>query len=157
MPFASPASFSLVSNLVSLPHGAAKGIGHAGTAATAYVDDVCSPIFVSTGATVTSQGVIILYIVTAEELTNWTDGINPDAVITQHTKITDATQQNVVQRIGQGANVLTPSTSYCFGGFSVKSLLGFSPTFWAPLIWNLSGGALSATASDFYAKHTIIT
>jgi len=158
-----PAAFSLVSNLVGLPGGSAKGLGHVGTAATDYVDDICSPIFFTTGASVgIAASVVILYVVTAEEILTpsvFTDGIDPDALTTQHTLIGNATIANAIAAIGGPNNPLAINTKYCFPGFSIISFLGYKPTFWAPLIWNRQGvgNALSATASGFYATHTLVT
>jgi hypothetical protein len=157
MAFLAAANFTLLSNLQSLPNGAAKGLGRVGTAATAYIDDACSVIKVTTGATVSANGQIVLFLVASDDGTNWTDGINPDATITQHTKITAASLNNMIYRIGQGQSTLAVSTAVWFPGFSVVSALGYRPTFWAPVIWNLSGGPLSATAGDFLGTHTIQT
>lgn len=152
-----PAAFPLLSNLQSLAFGAAKGLGHVGAAGTDYVDDIVSSIFLKTGATVSANGVIVLFVVTAEEIGHFTDLIDPDATTTQHAKIGEATQGNVVAALGAGTNQLTANTSYCFPAWSVAAFLGFRPTFWAPFIRNLSGGALSAAAGDFYGVHTTIT
>jgi hypothetical protein len=154
---AAPAAFPLLSNLQSLAFGAAKGLGHVGTAAADYVDDIVSPIFLKTGATVSADGIIVLFVVTAEELGHFTDLIDPDATTTQHAKISDATQSQVVSVLGQGPNPIAANTSYCFPAWSVYELLGFKPTFWAPFVRNRSGGALSATAGDFYGVHTTLT
>lgn len=154
---ATPTSFPLLSNLQSLAFGAAKGLGHVGTAATDYVDDIVSPIFIKTGATASTNGLVTLFVVTAEELGHFTDLIDPDATTTQHTKISDATQAQVVSILGVGATSLAANTSYCFPSWSVYDVLGYKPTFWAPFVRNLSGGALSATAGDFYGTHTTLT
>lgn len=160
---AAPAAFPQLVNLVGLPGGAAKGLGHVGTAATDYVDDICGPIFFMTGASVgVPASVVQLFLVVAEEILTpsvFTDTINPDATTTQHTLIGPATQANIIASIGGLDNPLAVNTAYCFPGFSIVSALGYKPTFWAPFIWNRqgAGNALNATAANFYAKHTLLT
>jgi hypothetical protein len=147
-------AFPLVGNLVGLPHGWARGLGSVGTAQTAYIDDLCASIFFGTGNAINLAGNILLFVVSAEETGRFTDGINPNSSLSQDALIGPATQANIVQRLGAGG--LTPNTRYSFNSFSIKSLLGCAPTFWAPLIWNLTGGPLSVTISP-YAAHTLQT
>jgi hypothetical protein len=159
--FSAATSFTLLSNLQSLAHLAAKGLGSIGTGGTSYIDDACSFIKVTTGATVSPNGQIVLFLVTSEDGTNWTDGIDPTATgagSNQSTKIAAGSLNNIVFRIGAGGqSQLAASTTYFFPGFSVVSILGFRPVFWSPVVWNVSGGALSATAGDFFGKHVIQT
>jgi hypothetical protein len=150
-------SFPLVGNLVGMPHGWARGLGSVGTAQTAYIDDLCASIFFGTGNVVNEAGNILLFVVSAEEAGHFTDGINPNSSLSQDALIGPATQANQVQRLGgTGGVLLTPNTRYSFNSFSIKSILGYAPTFWAPLIWNLTGGPLSVTISA-YATHTLQT
>jgi len=148
-------------NLTSLPNLNMKGLGRVGTAQTGYVDAVVSPIFVRTAASgVVSTGAIRLFLVAAEEIASpsrFTDGIDPDATTNQITSIGQATLANLVDTISGGQNGLQTATVYCFQGFSVKSVLGYTPTFWAPVIMNNSGAALSAVATQHYARYTLIT
>jgi hypothetical protein len=158
--FAAPVALPLLSNLTSLAHGAAKPLGQIGNAATGYIDTVFS-LKLTTGATVVSNGIIQVFLISAENATpvaDWTDGINPNATITQHTKITDASTRQIAYRLGAGQNtIITAATAYTIPQFSVLSVLGFRPTFCAVVVWNLTGGALSATAGDFSGFSTIQT
>lgn len=158
--FGSPVALPLLSNLQSLADGAAKPLGQLGTAATGYVDRTFT-LRITTGVGAVSSGQLIFFFVTAENATpttDWTDGINPTAVVTQHTKITGASLSQVIYRIGQGQNTtLLPSTTYTIPQFSVLSVLGFRPTFLSIVAWNQTGGALSATASDFSGFSTLQT
>ena len=145
-------SFPLVGNLIGLPHGAAKGLGVAG--ATAYIDDICGAITVGTGPRVNPLGSILLYVVTAEEAGRFIDGIQPDSPRDQSALIGAATQANLVQRLGGPATPFLPNTQYSFNGFSINAFLQFRPSLWSPLIWNLSGWALSVTIAP-RAVHTL--
>jgi hypothetical protein len=151
-------SFPLVGNLLGLPNGWARGLGSVGTAQTPYVDDFCGAIFFGTGSSVNPAGNIFLFVVTAEEGGRFTDGVNPSSTASQDALIGAATQSNLVQQLG-GPRALAPlavNTMYSFAPFSIKALLGGTPTFWAPLIWNLSGFPLSVTIAP-YAAHTLQT
>jgi hypothetical protein len=53
--------------------------------------------------------------------------------------------------------VTANATTYLFPEFSIYSLLGFMPTYWAIVVYNQSGAALDATAANFYAKHSLIS
>jgi len=148
-------------NLTGLPNLNMKGLGHVGTAQTGYVDAVVSPIFVRTAASgVSSTGAIRLFVITAEEIltpSRFTDGIDPDATTNQITLLGQATVGSQVDVINGGASGLQAATVYCFQGFSVKSYLNYTPTFWAVAILNGSGAQLSAVASTHYARYTLIT
>lgn len=148
-------------NVTGLPNLNLKGLGHVGTAQTTYVDAVVSPIFVRTASSgVSNTGAITLFIVAAEEIASpsrFTDGIDPDATANQITSLGQATLSNMVDRITGGSNGLQNGTVYCFQGFSVKSVLGYAPTFWALVIMNNSGANLSAVAGQHYARYTLIT
>ncbi len=148
-------------NLTGLPNLNMKGLGHVGTAQTDYIDAVVAPIFVRTAAAgVSSTGVIRLFLVTAEEIltpSRFTDGIDPDATSNQITSFGQAVLANQVDVITGGGGGLQVSTTYCFQGFSVNGYLGYTPTFWAPVILNGSGAQLSAAASTHYARYTLIT
>jgi hypothetical protein len=158
--FAAPVALPLLSNLQGLAHGAAKPLGQIGAAATGYVDRTFT-LRLTTGATVVSSGQILVFLITAENatpVTDWTDGINPAAVVTQNTKITDASLSQLAYRLGAGANTtITPSTVYTIPQFSVLSVLGMRPSFCSVVVWNLSGGALSANAADFAGFSTLQT
>lgn len=155
MPLALAVPFPLVGTLISLPNGWARGLGSVGTATTAYVDDWAS-ITIATGPMVSSVGSIALYIVIAQEFGRFTDGIDPNSTTNQATLIGSATQANLVQRIGSLQGGLLANTRYSFNDFSVKSVLGGTPPFWAPLVWNLSGDYLSSSVSP-YASHAVQT
>src|SRR5712664_2881181 len=146
-------AFPLVGNLLGLPNGWARGLGSVGTAQTSYLDDSCSGIWFGTGNMVNPVGNILLFIVTAEEANRFTDGVDPNSAATQHTLIGQATQANLVQRFGGPSFPLAPNTRYSFNSFSIKSILGGTPVFWSPLIWNLSGDMLSVIIPS-YAVHT---
>ena len=148
-------------NLTGLPNLNMKGLGHVGTAQTAYVDAIIAPIAVRTAASaVSGTGVIRLFLVVAEEIVSpsrFTDGIDPDATANQIAALGQATVANLVDTITGGQNGLQNGTVYYFQGFSVKSVLGYTPTFWALVILNNSGAALSAVANQHYARYTLIT
>jgi hypothetical protein len=158
MAFSAATNFTLLSNLQSLANGAAKGLGRIGTAGVSYLDDSCSVIKVTTGATASNNGSIELFLVASDDGTNFTDNIDPNATTSQDAKIAAASLNQLVWIIGAGGKAkLDPATSYWFPGFSVVSILGYRPVFWAPVILNKSGGPLSANAGDFLGIHAIQT
>ena len=136
-------------NVTSLGTGVAKGFGGINQSAAERYDNKVAPIRIKTNATApAATGYATLYIVTSEDGTVWTDGIDPDAVTTQKAKIVTAT---LVQAIA----VTAASTTYYFQEFSIASVLGFNPGYWS-LVLDFEGGttsALSATATDHYTKY----
>jgi hypothetical protein len=53
--------------------------------------------------------------------------------------------------------VVANGALHYFPEFSIYSLLGFMPTYWALLVYNQSGTAFDATAANFIAKHTLVS
>jgi hypothetical protein len=151
-----PQPFPLIGNLIGLPNGWARGLGSIST--SGFTDCQSSSITFATGNTVQPTGNILLYLVTAEEMGRFTDGIDPDSTLSQDKLIGPSTQANLIQRLGgpTAANPLKVYTLYSFNSFSLKSLLGSRPGFWSPLVWNLSGGMLSTNITP-YGVYTLQT
>jgi hypothetical protein len=149
--FAAAASFPQAQSLLGLPAGWARGLGYVG--GDAYLDYWCT-ISLATGALIDPAGSLVLYLAIAQDPQHFTDGIDPNSPLDQSAMIGVATQTNFVQRLG-GVGLL-PNTRYSFNDFSIKAALGGTPTYWAPLVLNLSGGPLSISISP-YATYTLQT
>jgi hypothetical protein len=145
-------AFPLVSNLQNLLNNQAKGLGQLGTAATQYYDDNVAPITIRSGASgVSSSGTVSFYLVCSEDGTNWTNGVNPNATTDQSAGLAGLPPLQPV--LGVVAN----ATNYILPEFSVYSVLGFMPCFWAIMVLNQSGAALDATLANFYARHSLVS
>jgi hypothetical protein len=145
-------AFSLTSNLQSLPTAQAKGLGSLGASVTQYYDDNVAPITIRSGVSgVSASGTVSFFLVCSEDGTNWTNGINPNATTDQAGSLTGLTPLQPV--LGVVAN----ATNYIFPEFSVYSILGFMPSFWALVVLNQSGAALDATLTNFYARHSLVS
>jgi hypothetical protein len=139
-------------NLTGLPSNQAKGLGSLGTALVQYYDDIVAPLQFKSGASgTTGTGTVSLYLVCSEDGTNWSNGINPNSSSDQSTLI------GTLQMLTPAITVTANATTYLFPEFSIYSLLGFMPTYWAVVVYNQSGAALDATAANFYAKHSLIS
>jgi hypothetical protein len=137
-------------NLTALTNNKALGLGALGTAVTQYYDDNVAPIQIKTGASAVN-GVVSLYLVCSEDGSIWTNGIDPNTTSDQSGKLGQL--QPVVPPIAVAAN----ATTYTFPEFSVYSVLGFMPSFWAVVVFNQSGQTLDSTAGNFYAKHSLVS
>src|SRR5271166_471076 len=139
-------------NLTGLPNNQAKGLGSLGTTLTQYYDDNVAPIQFKSGASgVTGTGTVALYLVCSEDGATWSNGINPTSTSDQSPLI--GSLPLFTPAIVVGAN----ATTYVFPEFSIYSLLGFMPTYWAVVVYNQSGAALDSTAASFYAKHSLVS
>ncbi len=138
--------------LTSLANSAAKGLGSLGATLTEYVDDNVAPIKIKTGAaSVSASGTVLVYVVTSEDGSNWTNGIDPTSTSDQSSKLTGLTPLSPV--LNANAN----ATTYFFPEFSIYSILGFMPSYWSVVILNQTGAAFDATASNFTAKHSLVS
>jgi len=139
-------------NLTALPNGQAKGLGALGTTLVQYYDDIVAPIQIKSGtAGVTGSGTASLFLVCSEDGTSWTNGINPNSTSDQSSLIDSLPSLSPV------VTVAANGALYYFPEFSVYSLLGFMPTYWALLVYNQSGTAFDATAANFIAKHSLVS
>jgi hypothetical protein len=136
--------------LTSMPNGSAYGLGSLGAATTQYYDDNIAPIKITTATGTSASGVALLFLVVSEDNTNWTNGINPAVNTDQSGKLTGINPLFTVS-----ANV--DSTAFFFPEFTVASVLGYMPSFWAVVVWNQSGAAFNATAGNFFASHSLIS
>lgn len=134
-------------NLTSLASATALGLGAVDQHTALRYDNNVAPIQIKSGASGTSaSGFVSCYLITSEDGTVWTDGIDPNSASNQKSKIATAT---LVQAIAVVAN----ATTYYFTEFSVATVLGFEPLYWAVVIDNESGHALDTTAANFYSKY----
>jgi hypothetical protein len=139
-------------NLTGLPNNQAKGLGSLGTTLVQYYDDNVAPLQFKSGTSgVIGTGTVSLYLVCSEDGANWTNGINPNSTSDQSSLLGGLVP--LVPAVTVTANVST----YMLPEFSVYSLLGFMPTYWAVVVYNQSGTALDATAANFSAKHSLIS
>ena len=138
-------------NLTALPNGQAKGLGALGTALVQYYDDIVAPIQIKSGSSVSGSGSVSLFLVCSEDGTNWTNGINPNSSADQSSLIGTLTP------LTPAVTVASNATIYVLPEFSIYSLLGFMPTYWSIVVYNQSGAALDATATNFIAKHSLVS
>jgi hypothetical protein len=146
------AAFPLVSNLQTLPTAQAKGLGSVGTTLVQYYDDNVAPITIRSGASgVSASGTVSFFLICSEDGTNWTNGINPNATTDQSLALAGLTPLQPI------LPVVANATNYIFPEFSVYSILGFMPSYWALVAFNQSGAALDATLANFYARHSLVS
>ena len=138
-------------NLTALPNGQAKGLGALGTTLVQYYDDIVAPIQIKSGSSVSGSGSVSLFLVCSEDGTNWTNGINPNSSADQSSLIGTLTP------LTPAVTVASNATIYVLPEFSIYSLLGFMPTYWSIVVYNQSGAALDATATNFIAKHSLVS
>lgn len=139
-------------NLTALPSGYARSLGIIGSAGVQYYDDNIAPLQVRSGPGANNIGAISLYLIVSEDRVIWTDGIDPTSTADQSAKIIKA-------RLISSFNNVAPSTVYVFDGWSVFTSfdMGYMPTFWSVVVLNQSGGSFDPTASNFSAKHTLVS
>ncbi|HWS93831.1 MAG TPA: hypothetical protein VN306_15480 [Mycobacterium sp.] len=138
-------------NLTALQNGQAKGLGALGTTLVQYYDDIVAPIQIKSGSSVSGSGSVSLFLVCSEDGTNWTNGINPNSSADQSSLIGTLTP------LTPAVTVASNATIYVLPEFSIYSLLGFMPTYWSIVVYNQSGAALDATATNFIAKHSLVS
>jgi hypothetical protein len=138
-------------NLTALPNGQAKGLGALGTTLVQYYDDIVAPIQIKSGSSVSGSGNVSLFLVCSEDATNWTNAINPNSSADQSSLIGTLTP------LAPAVTVASDATIYVLPEFSIYSLLGFMPTYWSIVVYNQSGAALDATATNFIAKHSLVS
>lgn len=137
-------------NVTSLPNNQAKAMGSVGTTVVEFAEDKIAPVHIKTGTGTSGSGTLELHFVTGEDATaaNWTYGVDPDSTSDQASKLNSNT---LIEAINANAD----STTYYFKGFSIQSKFGYISTYWTLVLYNKSGSALSATAGDHYAKHSL--
>ena len=138
-------------NLTALQNGQAKGLGALGTTLVQYYDDIVAPIQIKSGSSVSGSGSVSLFLVCSEDGTNWTNGINPNSSADQSSLIGTLTPLTPAMTVASNATI------YVLPEFSIYSLLGFMPTYWSIVVYNQSGAALDATATNFIAKHSLVS
>jgi len=138
-------------NLTALPNGQAKGLGALGTTLVQYYDDIVAPIQIKSGSSVSGSGSVSLFLVCSEDGTNWTNAINPNSSADQSSLIGTLTP------LTPAVTVASNATIYVLPEFSIYSLLGFMPTYWSIVVYNQSGAALDTTATNFIAKHSLVS
>ncbi len=133
--------------LTSLASATALGLGAVDQHSSYQYDNNIAPIRIKTGSTGTSaSGYCRLWLVVSEDGTVYTDGVDPDSASNQASLLVTST---LVAAIATTAN----ATTYYFPEFSVMSVLGFQPMYWAVVVENQSGHALDTTAASFYSKY----
>ena len=138
-------------NLTALPNGQAKGLGALGTGLVQYYDDIIAPIRLKSGGSVSGSGNASLFLVCSEDGITWTNGINPNSTSDQSSLLGSLPSLTPVMTMAANA------TPYYFPEFSVYSLLGFMPTFWAIVVYNQSGAAFDSSATNFFAQHSLVS
>lgn len=136
-------------NVTSLANNAAKGLGAVGTSQVQAANDKLL-IRVKTGSGTSGSGTVELHLVMSEDGTTWSNGVDPDTTSDQSSKLDSRTLLEIVQ-----ANV--DATTYSFKWLALQSLIGDLPTYWAFVLYNKSGAALSVTAGEHYAKHSLVS
>jgi hypothetical protein len=133
--------------LTSLPSATAYGLGSVNQSAAMQYDNNVAPIRIKTGASGTSAtGYCRLWLVTSEDGTVWTDGVDPTVATNQAAKLVTAP---LITGIATVAN----ATTYYFPEFTVMSVLGFQPLYWAVVVENQAGSALDTVAASFYSRY----
>jgi len=133
--------------LTSLASATALGLGAVNQSAAMAYDNNIAPIRIKTGASGTSaSGYCRLWLVTSEDGTVYSDGIDPDTATNQASKLSTSTLVSAVATIAN-------ATTYHFPEFSVMSVLGFQPLYWAVVVENQAGSTLDTSAASFYSKY----
>lgn len=134
-------------SLTALASNNAKGLGVIDMSAAPAADCFLPPMKIKSGASGTSStGYLTVYIITSEDNTIWTDGIDPTSTSDQAAKIATATTACVIA-------VTANATTYYTPEISIYALLGFVPKYAAVVVRNQSGAALDSTAGNFSAKY----
>lgn len=141
-------------NLTSLATGVAKGLGALDLGTTPVPDLLIPPIRIKTGASgFTSSSLFSVYFVACTDTVNgvWTDGIDPDAVTDQASKIVTAPK---IAEITVGAN----SANYYLDWISIAGVFQMMALpRWVSLVCKLtSSGSLTGTAGDHKAQYHIL-
>jgi hypothetical protein len=133
--------------LTALPSATALGLGTINQSTLLPYDINIAPIRIKTGASgVSVSGYCRLWLVTSEDGTVWTDGVDPTTATNQASKL-------ITAPLFGGISAAANATTYYFPEFSVASLLGFMPLYWAVVVENQSGAALDAVAASFYSRY----
>lgn len=139
-----------ITNIVSAGAKFARGLGSVNQAALLRYDNVVTLKIKTNATAVTGNAILSIYIITSEDGTTWTDGIDPDATSDQSSKIKLAT-------VAQVQTGIVASTTYNFPDVSIPALLGYVPLYWAVVYQlDVTAGGMSATNTDFLTKYVEI-
>lgn len=115
------------------------------------VGDIIIPPWIITTGSGSISGTINRYVITSENNTIWTGGINPNAGSDQTSLITalEAYDSNALTAILlDSITVSAANTAYYFRERFMYANMGNLPSYLGMLIQNLSGQALNATAAN---------
>ena len=136
-----------ITNIVSSGAKFARGLGAVNQAASLRYDNITALKFKTNATGTTGNKILSLYIVTSEDGTNWTDGIDPDATSDQSSKINQAPCFYV-------QTAIAASTTYNIPDLSIPAFLGFQPLYWAVVYQlDVTAGGFSSTAGDHLTKY----
>jgi len=141
-----------ISNIVSAGAKFARGMGAVNWSTGGLRYDGLITFKAKTNATTTvGNKILSLYLITSVDGASWTDGIDPDAVTDQSSKLNLATVLGV-------QSAIAANTTYVFPDISIPALLGYMPLYWAVVYQlDVTAGGFSATATDHLTKYSEIS
>jgi hypothetical protein len=143
--------------LTSLANGQAKGMGSLWaeniSLVTPFGDLILPPWKITTGSGSVS-GPISRYLITSEDGSLWTGGIDPTSSSDQSTLLSAMlTYDGVNAALIDQVTAAAANTAYYFRWRSLQSLLGNVPHYVSILVFNQSGQALNVTAGNHTAQY----
>jgi hypothetical protein len=143
--------------LTSLANGQALGLGKLWAEniglVTPFGDLILPPWKITTGAGSVS-GAVSRYLITSEDGTLWTGGIDPASSSDQSTLLSAMlTYDGVNAALIDQVTASAANTAYYFRWRSLQSMLGNMPHYVSVVVYNQSGQALSATAANHSAQY----
>ena len=143
--------------ITSLPNGQAKGVGSLSAESislvTPFGDLILPPWKITTGSG-TVAGTISRYLISSEDGSLWTGGIDPTSASDQSAALAallayDGSGAALIDQITASA----ANTAYYFNWRSVQALVSNVPHFLSILVFNQTGQALNATAANHTAQY----
>jgi len=144
-------------SLTSLPNGQAKGLGSLWAENIGLItplgDLILPPWKVTTGAG-SVAGTISRYLITSEDGSLWTGGIDPTSSLDQSTALAAMlTYDGINSALIDSITVSAAATAYYFRWRSLQGLLSNVPHYVSILVYNQSGQALNAAAANHTAQY----
>ncbi len=144
-------------SVTSLANGQAKGLGSLWAEniglVTPFGDLILPPWKITTGAGPIA-GTVSRYLIISEDGSQWTGGVDPTSSSDQSMLLSamlayDGSNSALIDQI----TVSAAATAYYFRWRSLQSMLGNVPRYVSILVYNQSGQALSATATNHTAQY----
>jgi hypothetical protein len=116
-------------------------------------DILVAPMRFKTGTGTSATGTISIYLLTSEDNTVWTGGIDPASSSSQATPFAALQASDPSFAPVHTINANADSTTYYTRWWCISEFLNNVPSYMSVLVVNNSGAALSATAGDHYTSY----